>query len=164
MFVIIACVILFLLISIATTLTLMYYSSDGNKSSFSVIASVCSTKHTLILFPVLYPLYCIQYAIYSRSNHFTGTRIYDPVLECMIKRAVRMGKKYPQVIDNESSSYCIKFKMERSYIYDLDDCLLNNTKIIISPLLIRNIKNLKKQIKKEKEKQETIINLKNIIG
>lgn len=135
---------------ICTFVFLCYSSSGSKRYAFGVVKDVSLAEHSLILFPFVYVLNALGYFIWSKSEHFDELRLYDPVLNAMMYRALDLVDKYgvdPELVETEYDDY-VMFYLEKKYTVNLDKCSVNDTRVILTPLLLRKLRKLQRKLNK----------------
>lgn len=141
----------FVFITLLTVIFLCYSSTGSKRWSYGVIKDVTLAESPLILFPFAYLLNCYGYFMWGKSEHFDELRLYDPVLNAMIYRGVNLVEKYgsdEELVHAEYGHY-LHFYLEKKYTVDMNTCTVNDTRVILTPLLLRKLKKLIKELDKK---------------
>lgn len=155
-------IILFAFFTVVMVIFMCYSSTGSKRWTFGVIKDVTLAEYPLILFPFVFVLNCYGYFFWSRTEHFDELRLYDPVLNAMLYRGLNLVEKYgpdEDLVDTEYGHY-LNFYLEKKYTVDLNTCTVNDTRVILTPLLIRKLRKLVKEL----DKKQAVEKAKNKVG
>lgn len=156
---IIACVFIYTIVIIGP---LSYYSSGNDRSAFAIIAEVALSEYPAILFPITWHLYALGYCIYGNELMFKEYRVYDPTIQMTMKRLHRICTKNPAIVVLDHYSD-MRIELEQRYEYDPKYYKVNSVPVVLTPLLVRKLSILKRNVSRMNEKEAVRNKVKNII-